>query len=150
MNIAFIWMRHHGFTVSWLEASAEKQEKGRKISLGLAYLLILLNFIVVSPRGLTIGITSFLQPLLLWPLRFWVDDWKAPKHLVWLVGFSVMWWTFSFLIKKELEAGPDCTWKNTHLTAETVGVAGSMCLVVYILKVTKDRIGRVDKSKKSD
>ena len=34
MNIAYIWMRHHGFTVSWLHASPEKQNTGRRLSEG--------------------------------------------------------------------------------------------------------------------
>lgn len=147
MNIAFVWMRHHGFTVSWLQSSAEKKEKGRRISEAFAYLLILLNLVVVTPRALTIGITSFLQPLLLWPLRFWVDDWRRPRHLMWLVGFSAMWWTFSFLIKKEIEAGSACTWLNTHLTAEVFGVMGNLSLVVFILKVTNDSIGKPETKK---
>jgi hypothetical protein len=138
MNIAFVWMRHHGFTVSWLRASPEKAAKARRISEGMAYLMVLLNLVAVGPRALTIGVTAFVQPLLLWPLRFWADDWRRPNHLAWLVGFSAMWWTFSFFVKKEVQAGSSCTWQNTHLTAESFGIAGNLCLVVYILKASKD------------
>lgn len=140
MNIAFAWMRHYGFSVSWLEASPTRANKGRRISEALVYLLALLNLVIVSPRGLTVGVTSFVQPLLLWPLRFWVDGWRTTNHMRWLVGFSVLWWTFSFFIKRELQAGAACTWLNTHLTAETFGVAGNLSLVVYIVKVTRDGI----------
>ena len=96
MNIAFAFMRHYGFSLSWQRAAPEKAEKGRRISEALVCLLVVFNLIVVSPRALTIGITSIVQPLLLWPLRFWVDDWRRPRHLAWLVGFSAMWWIFSF------------------------------------------------------
>ena len=89
-------MRHYGFSLSWQRAAPEKAEKGRRISEALVCLLVVFNLIVVSPRALTIGITSIVQPLLLWPLRFWVDDWRRPRHLAWLVGFSAMWWIFSF------------------------------------------------------
>lgn len=154
MNIAFAWMRHHGFSMSWWQASAEKSQRGRQISEAFVYLLILFNLIVVSPRALTIAATSFLQPLLLWPLRFWVDDWRRPRHLLWLINFSVMWWTFSYFIKKEVQAGSDCTWRNTHLTAEVFGVLGNLSLVMYLLKVTKDvnrnMDGKSEESKKVD
>lgn len=140
MNIAFAWMRHYGFSVSWLGASATRAAKGRRISEALVYLLTLLNLVIVSPRGLTIGVTSFVQPLMLWPLRFWVDSWRSTHHMRWLVGFSVLWWTFSFFIKRELQAGAACSWLNTHLTAEMFGVAGNLCLAVYIVKVTQDGI----------
>jgi len=141
MNIAFLWMRHFGFSLSWMQASAVKARKGRRISEALVYVLTMLNLTVVSPRGLTIGLTSFLQPLLLWPLRFWVDDWRRPRHLGWLMGFSLLWWTFSFLIKKEIQAGSACTWQSTHLTAESFGIAGNLCMAVYILRVTQDGLG---------
>jgi len=149
MNIAYVWMRHHGFTVSWLDASSEKQDKGRRISEGFAYLLIVINLVVLAPRGVTVGLTAFLQPLLLWPLRFWVDGWRRPAHLQWLAGFSVLWWTFSYCIKLEIQAGSACTWLSTHLTAEVFGVAGNLCLVVYVLQVTKDRFGKSGGDSKS-
>ena len=149
MNIAFAWMRHYGFSLSWLRASAEKSEKGRRASEAVVYLLILFNLVIVSPRALTVGLTSIIQPLLLWPLRFWVDDWRRPSHLMWLVGFSAMWWTFSFFIKKEIEAGSTCTWQNTHLTAEVFGIGGNLCLVMYVLNVTKDSTGKSTDLKKA-
>jgi hypothetical protein len=135
-------MRHHGFTVSWLQASSEKQDKGRWISESMAYLIIVLNTVILAPRGVSVALTAMLQPLLLWPLRFWVDGWRRPAHLKWLAGFSVMWMTFSYFIKKEVQAGSACTWLSTHLTAEIFGVAGNLCLVVYILQVTKDIVGK--------
>lgn len=152
MNIAFLWMRHHGFSLSWVRASAEKSEKGRRISEAIVYMLILLNLVVVSPRGVTIGLTSLVQPLLLWPLRFWVDDWRCPNHLRWMLGFSALWWTFTYFVKKEVEAGSACTWQNTHLTAEVFGIAANLCLVVYILKVTNDSasIGKSEPALKHD
>merc|ERR1712166_1038151 len=126
-------MRHHAFSLSWqANASVEKSEKGRKISEAVVYLLILFNLLIVSPRALTIGLTSLVQPLIMWPLRFWVDDWRRPPHLVWVLGFTAMWWTFSYLVKKEVEAGSSCSWINTHLTAEAAGVAGNLSLVVYV------------------
>ena len=54
------------------------------------------------------------------------------------MGFSVMWWTFSYLVVKDVEAPSSCSWKNTHLTAELAGVAGNVCLAVYVLKTTAD------------
>jgi len=140
MNIAFVWMRHYGFSVSWMHASPTRAKTGRRISEAVTYLLIVLNVAVVSPRALTIGLTAFVQPLLLWPLRFWVDGWRSSNHMRWLVGFSVLWWTFTFFLKQELKVGASgaCSWLNTHLTAETFGVAGNLCLVVYILRMTRD------------
>lgn len=138
MNIGFLWMRHHAFCLSWLRASPEKAQKGRRIGESVAYLLVLFNLLVVSPRALTIGVTSLIQPLIMWPLRFWVDDWRAPPHLAWFLSFTAMWWTFSYLVKKEVEAGSSCTWKNTHLTTETAGIIGNLCLCVFVLKTTAD------------
>ena len=55
MNIAFLWMRHHNFNLSWqARASPEKSEKGRTISEAVAYMLVLFDLAVVSPRALTI------------------------------------------------------------------------------------------------
>ena len=44
-------------------------------------------------------------------------------------------------VKKEVQAGSSCSWQNTHLTAEAFGVAGNLCLGVYLLKVTDDCSG---------
>lgn len=148
MNIAYVWMRHHGFSVAWLQASSQKQEKGRHISEACAYLLIVANLVLLAPRGVTVGITAFVQPLVLWPLTFGVNGWRRPTHLRWLAGFSVMWWTFSYFIKREVQVGSACTWLSTHLTAEIFGVAGNLCLVVYILKVMKDCVGKSEEDLK--
>merc|ERR1740117_1381680 len=52
MNIAFAWMRHHGFVVSWLRAESVLASR---ISEALTYMLIVFNLTVVTPRALTIG-----------------------------------------------------------------------------------------------
>jgi len=151
MNIAYLWMRHHAFCLSWVfRAAEEKQNKGRRIGEAVVYLLIVFNLVVMSPRALTIGITSLVQPLVMWPMRFWVDDWRRPPHLLWFLGFTAFWWTFSYLVKKEVEAGSSCTWKNTHLTTEIAGIAGNLCLAVFVLRTTADNSEQASDSKKSD